>query len=189
MTHANLRLDNHTLEVIQTDFVPIVPYNTTAVYIGMGQRYDVIVTATETTGNFWLRAIPQESCSDNDNVDNILGIVRYDSTSTDDPTTTAYTFTDSCDDEDISTLVPYLVSDVSATADITDEAVTLSRANNLVYWQMAGVSFVNQWDYHSVLQVAEGNDTWGTDQHAVEHPTANEWVYFVISTLFAQAHP
>lgn len=183
-------IDNHTLEVIATDFVRIVPYNTTAVSIGMGQRYDVIVTATETTGNFWLRAIPQESCSDNDNVDNILGIIRYDSTSTDDPTTSAYTYTDSCDDEAISTLVPYLVNDVSSSYALDDNlAVTLGRANNLVLWEMVGISFVNEWDYPTVLQVAEGNDTWGTDQHVIQLPTANEWVYFVITTNFAQAHP
>lgn len=60
-------IDNHTLEVISMDFVPIVPYNTTNLSIGLGQRYDVIVQAKEeTSGNFWLRAIPQESCSDND---------------------------------------------------------------------------------------------------------------------------
>lgn len=58
-------IDNHTLEVISTDFVPIVPYNTTAVSIGMGQRYDVIVEAKDLSeGNFWLRSIPQETCSE-----------------------------------------------------------------------------------------------------------------------------
>jgi len=180
----------YRMTVISMDFVPIVPYTTDQISIGMGQRYDVIVNASETSGDFWLRAIPQESCSDNDNVDNILGIVRYDGSSTSDPTTSAYTFTDSCNDEDISTLVPYLVSDVSSSYDIEDDfAVTLGRANNVILWEMAGISFVNEWDYPTVLQVAEGNDTWGTDQHVIELPTANEWVYFVISTTFAHAHP
>lgn len=156
----------------------------------MGQRYDVIVTASESSGDYWMRAIPQESCSDNDNVDNILGIVRYDSTSTDDPTTSAYTLTDSCDDEDISTLVPYLVSNVSDTYSIEDDfAVTIARVDNLVQWEMGGTSFVSQWNYPTVLQVAEGNDTWSTDQHVIELATANEWVYFIIETTFAQAHP
>lgn len=187
---TRLQIDNHTMTVVATDFVPIVPYTTDQISIGMGQRYDVIVNASETSGDFWLRAIPQESCSDNDNVDNILGIIRYDSSSTADPTTSAYTYTDSCDDEDISTLVPYLVSDVSSTYAIEDDfAVTIGRANNVILWEMAGISFVNEWDYPTVLQVAEGNDTWGTDQHVIELPTANEWVYFVISTTFAQAHP
>lgn len=58
-------IDNHTLEVISSDFVPIVPYNTTDVSIGMGQRYDVIVEAKDLTeGSFWLRSIPQETCSE-----------------------------------------------------------------------------------------------------------------------------
>jgi FtsP/CotA-like multicopper oxidase with cupredoxin domain len=188
-THFRFTIDNHTMQVIATDFVPIVPYNTTDISIGMGQRYDIIVTATESSGDFWMRAIPQESCSDNDNVDNILGIVRYDSSSTSDPTSTAYTTTDSCDDEDITTLVPYLAIDASTSYSTEDdEAVTLS-VGNTIKWNMGGTSFVNQWDYPTVLQVAEGNDTWGTDQHIVELDTANEWVYFVIETTFAQAHP
>lgn len=63
--HFRFMIDNHTLEVISTDFVPIVPYNTTDVSIGMGQRYDVIVEAKDLTeGSFWLRAIPQETCSE-----------------------------------------------------------------------------------------------------------------------------
>lgn len=66
-THFRFMIDNHTLEVIAADYVPINPYNTTDVSIGMGQRYDVIVTAKDLTeGNVWMRAIPQESCSDSD---------------------------------------------------------------------------------------------------------------------------
>lgn len=131
------------MEVISTDFVPIVPYNTTDVSIGMGQRYDIIVTASETTGDFWMRSIPQESCSDNDNVDNILGIVRYDSTSTSDPTTSAYTaLTDSCDDEAIGTIVPYLPLVASTDFTVEDsEAVTLGLVNNAVLWYSKNTSF------------------------------------------------
>ena len=189
-THFRFTIDNHTMTVISTDFVPIVPYNTTNLSIGMGQRYDVIVTASETTGDFWMRAIPQESCSDNDNVDNILGIVRYDSSSTSDPTTTAYDTTDSCDDEDITTLVPYLALAASADYSVdNDYEVTLQFSSNVIKWAMGGTSFVSQWDYPTLLQVAEGNDTWSTEQHVVELATADQWVYFVIETTFAQAHP
>lgn len=189
-THFKFTIDNHTMQVISTDFVPIVPYNTTAISIGMGQRYDVIVTASESSGDYWMRAIPQESCSDNDNVDNILGIVRYDSSSTADPTTSAYDTTDSCDDEDISTLVPYLALSASDSYSLEDDfAVTLGLVDNLVEWYMGGTSFVSKWNYPTTLAVAEGNDTWSTDEHVIELATANEWVYFIIETTFAQAHP
>jgi FtsP/CotA-like multicopper oxidase with cupredoxin domain len=189
-THFKFMIDNHTMEVIATDFVPIVPYNATTLSIGIGQRYDIIVTALESSGDFWMRAIPQESCSDSNNVDNILGIVRYDSSSTSDPTTSAYDYTDSCDDEDISNLKPYLTLAASDSYSLEgDFAVMVGRSNNVVKWYLGGTSFMSQWDYPTVLQVAEGNDTWSTDQHVIKLDTANEWVYFIIETTFAEAHP
>ena len=45
-------IDNHTMEVIAADFVPIVPYTTDIVGISMGQRYDIIFTANATADNY-----------------------------------------------------------------------------------------------------------------------------------------
>ncbi|KAM0123609.1 hypothetical protein ACHAO1_011257, partial [Botrytis cinerea] len=124
-THFRFMIDNHTLEIIAAGF-----------------HYDIVVIATEETDNSWLRGIPLESCSENDNFDNILGIVRYDSTSIDDPTTSTYAFTDSCNDEAIGTVVPYLAL-ATSTADFEDdEAVTLSKVDNTIFWYRAGTSFV-----------------------------------------------
>jgi L-ascorbate oxidase len=36
--HFKLMIDNHVMTVIQTDFVPINPYNTTSINIGIGKR-------------------------------------------------------------------------------------------------------------------------------------------------------
>lgn len=188
-THFRFTIDNHTLEVIASDFVPIVPYTAESVSIGMGQRYDVIVEATESTGNFWLRAIPQESCSDNDNVDNILGIVRYDSTSTDEPTTTSYTLDDSCADEDASNIVPYVAIDVGSTISDTDDELAALSIGTTIKWTMNSVSFVSEWDYPTVLAIAEENVTWSDEEHVWALPDANVWVSMIIQTTFAQAHP
>lgn len=136
-----------------------------------------------------MRSIPQEACSDNDNIDNILGIVRYSSTSTSDPTTTGYTYTDSCLDEDITNLVPYLVKDIATTYDEEETEVAALSVGTTIKWTMGGTSFVSQWDYPTLLQVSESNDTWGDAQHVIQTPTADETIYFVISTTFAQAHP
>lgn len=105
-THFKFMIDNHTLTVIAMDLVPIEPYETTVLDIAMGQRYDVIVTADQASvaSDFWLRAIPQSACSDNDNTDDIKGIIHYGS-STDTPSTSAYDYTDACVDEDSSDLV------------------------------------------------------------------------------------
>lgn len=144
-------IDNHTMTVIAADLVPIVPYDTTVLSIGMGQRYDIVVNASESSGDFWMRAIPQTSCSENDSADNIKGIIRYDSSSTDDPTTSAYTYTDSCDDEDMANLVPYLavVADEGSLAE--DSAVTVGKNSASVFkWYMAATTFAVR-DCHRFL--------------------------------------
>lgn len=141
-TMFKFMIDNHTMTVIATDLVPIVPYETTVLSIGIGQRYDIIVTADQSTADYWLRAIPQTSCSDTDNAGNIKGIVRYDSTSTSDPTSSAYDYIDSCNDEDMGNLVPYVPLNAS-TAGVTDDfAVTVGRSGSVFKWFMAGTTFV-----------------------------------------------
>ncbi|KAJ8115051.1 hypothetical protein ONZ43_g4754 [Nemania bipapillata] len=165
-THFKFSIDNHTMEVIAMDFVPIVPYSTDILAIAMGQRYDVIVTANATADNYWMRAIAQTTCSENANPDNIKGIIRYDSTSTDDPTSTAWDSAsdDDCNDEDMSTLVPYVAIDATDATSGTEEdfAVAIVRSGNNVLWKMGSDSMVSQWDYPALLQVYEGNDTWAS---------------------------
>jgi FtsP/CotA-like multicopper oxidase with cupredoxin domain len=155
----------------------------------MGQRYDIIVNATETAGDYWLRAIPQTECSNNDNADNIKGIVRYDSSSTDDPTTDAYDYTDSCDDEDMSDLVPYLALDASGYDVEDDEAITVGKSNNLFKWYMEATTFVVEWANPTLESIYNDNDTFTNSAHVVELDTADEWVYFVIETSQAVPHP
>jgi len=49
-------IDNHEIEVVAQDFVPLVPYNTTHVALGVGQRTDVIFYADGSpTDSLWLR--------------------------------------------------------------------------------------------------------------------------------------
>ncbi|KAJ5771101.1 uncharacterized protein N7511_003152 [Penicillium nucicola] len=189
--HFRFMVDSHHLEVIAADFVPIHPYNTTQLSIGMGQRYDIIVTAKNlTSGNFWLRAIPQEACSETDAVDNVKGIIRYDSTSAKDPTTFAYGYTDSCADEASSDLVPYLPINASETYTYdASEKVAVEVTDNALLWTMNKTSFRTQWEYPTLLQVAEGNNTWTNKQRVIHLPEADKWAYMVIHSPFAQDHP
>ena len=118
-------IDNHTMTVIASDLVAIEPYEATVISIGMGQRYDIVVTADQTDAtDFWMRAIPQSACSENDNEDDIRGIIYYgDSPGT--PTTSAYDYEDSCSDE-TDNIVPYVSKTVGSTASTTaDEPVAV----------------------------------------------------------------
>lgn len=189
-THFKFTIDNHTMEVIASDFVAVNPYATDVVNIAIGQRYDIIVTANATADNYWLRAIAQTSCSNNDNPGDIKGIVRYDSTSTADPTSHANdnAATDECIDE--TSLVPYVKVDASDLADVsTDFSVAVAASAGRFYWSMGNATFINQWNYPSLQQVSDGNDTWSAEQNMYQLPNANEWVYWIVQTSLGAAHP
>lgn len=55
-TYLRVSLDNHLLIVIAADFVPIVPFMTDFLLIAIGQRYDVVINANQTSGAYWFRA-------------------------------------------------------------------------------------------------------------------------------------
>lgn len=143
-TMFRFSIDNHTLTVISSDLVPIVPYETKSINIGIGQRYDVIVTANQDAGNYWLRAVPQTTCSaTNENTLNIKGIFNYDSVDVATPTTTTTMFDDNCNDE--SSLVPFVALDADAAGveDVFDIGVDTSTG--LFRWTINSNPFLSDW--------------------------------------------
>lgn len=191
-THFKFTIDDHTMEVISADFVPIQPYATDVLNIAMGQRYEVVVTANATAGDYWMRAIAQTACSDNENANNIMGIVRYDNSSTADPTTTATTnaAVDECVDEPSASLVPYVKVDASDSADVLENFdVTVSYEAGRFYWAMSNTTFWNEWGYPTVQQVLEENGNWTADQNVFHLPEANKWVYWIVETDLGVPHP
>ncbi|KAF5007382.1 hypothetical protein F66182_15741, partial [Fusarium sp. NRRL 66182] len=72
---------------------------------------------------------------------------------------------------------------------MTDFTVALYQSGGIGLWEMGAKSFVNQWYYPSLMQIDEGNNTWGTSQNVYAYPEANEWAYMVIQTSNQQPHP
>ena len=139
--------------------------------------------------NFWMRAIPQVACSDNDSTDNIKGIVYYGITPST-PTTTAYSYTDSCDDEDASDLVPYVSKTVSTEYWDEEETVTVGKnSNSLFRWYMNSTSMVVEWDDPTLLQIYNGDTNFTNTSGVIELPEADEWAYVIIETAVAVPHP
>ncbi|CAK7232975.1 hypothetical protein SEUCBS140593_008445 [Sporothrix eucalyptigena] len=46
----------HQMTVIATDFVPVDAYTTSSLFVGVGQRYDVVIDASQAVGNYWINA-------------------------------------------------------------------------------------------------------------------------------------
>jgi FtsP/CotA-like multicopper oxidase with cupredoxin domain len=194
-SHFDFMIDNHTLQVIATDFVPIEPYYTDVLSIGMGQRYDVLVTAnmSDVANDFWIRAIPDSSCSENDNTDDIKGILHYGS-STETPSTSAWTYdANDCAGEDASSIVPYLSLDVDSEASSTDDlAVTIGRNTaNRFKWYLGGTTFLTEWANPTAKQILEDptSTSFANSSAVIQLPTADEWYYLIIETTLSVPHP
>ncbi|KAI8944818.1 multicopper oxidase [Xylaria longipes] len=188
-SHFKFSVDNHTMTVIAADLVPIEPYNTTVLSIGMGQRYDVVVIADQASvaDDFWIRAIPQSACSENDNSDDIRGIVTYaDSPST--PTTSQWDYTDGCDDE-TDNIVPYVSKTVGDVEYDTSEDVAVVLSNSLFKWTLNSTSMVVDWTNPTLSKVVDGETSFETDDAVIELPDANVWIYMAIDTSLAVPHP
>ncbi|KAH7157936.1 multicopper oxidase-domain-containing protein [Dactylonectria estremocensis] len=189
-THWKFSIDNHKMTVIANDLVPVEPWETTILDISMGQRYDVIVTANQAdvADTFWMRAIPQIRCSDNESINNIKGIVYYgDSPS--EPETTAYEYVDGCDDQTTS-LVPVVPHDVSAADWVSLSTASVSpNSAGLFKWYLNSTSMLVDWGTPSLQSIVNGVTAFEDNDAVIELNVADQWVYFVIETNMPIPHP
>jgi FtsP/CotA-like multicopper oxidase with cupredoxin domain len=184
-------LDGHKFQVIAMDLVPIVPYTTTILNINIGQRYDIIITADQAPGNYWLRADNQNSCAATIQAKDIKAIFSYAGFSGT-PTTTAYNYTDACIDEPASSLVPYVPVNVGP-ADITEPTLNvLLAANNasLYKWSLNSYTFLQQWDQPTLLSIDQtGSPNNSSGPLLFQLPQVNQWVYIIIQSPIPLPHP
>lgn len=163
--HFQFSIDGHQLQVIANDLVPIVPYFTDSLLISIGQRYDVIVEANQTAQDYWLRGGWNTQCQGNKNFANITGIIRYDSTSTADPTTSPGNFVNSCVDEPRASLVPHLSMDVAPVDALatTFEDVTFGPG----VWLLNGTTLNLTWSDPTTLRIFNGEQIFPADYNVV----------------------
>ena len=193
----NYRQNIHTLTIVSADFVPITPYTTDVIGLGPGQRYEVIITADQSSvaSDFWFRAVPDTFCSSpNDMTDNIRGIIHYGN-STGTPTTSPWT-TDSsylnCEDPAIASLVPIVSKDAGASADLqATRNVTVQQVTgtNVFKWYLNNITFLSEYYDPTSLQVVNGNTTYDTQEAVINLPTPNDWMYLIIQETNTAPHP
>ncbi|OTA55200.1 multicopper oxidase [Hypoxylon sp. EC38] len=153
-THFKFMIDNHKMKVIAADLVPIRP------------------------GDFWLRAYPDMACSaDNEMLNDIGGIVQYESSSQQNPTTAAYPYTEDCLDEPMSKLIPYVPLDVDHPATKKDFDVGFTTLD--------GTDLLSDWGVPTLQQSLINLSVLKTSSNVVELNEKEAWVYFVIENGLA----
>lgn len=181
--HFQFSIDGHNLTVIANDLVPIVPFTTDSLLISIGQRYDVIVEAAQSSGNYWLRSGWVTGCSTNTNAANITGIVRYDSSSTADPTSVStVTVSTSCGDEPVASLVPHLSMDVGTFAtSAVSEGVLSFAVTDYFHWTLNDSSLLLDWSDPTTLRIFNNETIWPTNYNVLPLSVSDtEWAVYVI---------
>nr|GAT57161.1 laccase 2 precursor [Mycena chlorophos] len=85
-----MSIDNHTMTIIAADGVPLVSHEVNEFIMHAGQRYDVVVTANQPVGNYWINAILSGgNPAHNLNLNATLGrgVFRYEGAPNEEPTT------------------------------------------------------------------------------------------------------
>ncbi|KAI4169291.1 MAG: hypothetical protein LQ343_005789 [Gyalolechia ehrenbergii] len=203
---ATLRftIDNHTMTVIAQDFVPVVPFNTNVVTLGIGQRTDVIVKANMSpTSAVFMRSNLTEKCSSVNQPYAVAAIYYEKADKNKTPQSTATVFDNSfCgNDSDFGLtnsqdpltqtkpLFPFpALQNAATTQDIAITFGPNSTGTNV--WYMDKVSFRANYDHPVLLLAAAGNTSYPYDpQWNVYNFGGNASVRVIVHNNFFVAHP
>lgn len=198
--HLKVQIDGHTLIVVAMDLNPIQPYRTTELSVSVGQRYDIIVEANATPGNYWLRAMFGASCAKGLNTgtgDIANGIITYSNAPNALPTSQmAIAHSDDCYDEPASSLIPIVPLPVdslafaSASTSLAIQGQRLTSASDTVFtWTLGGISEVVDWSNPTLGLSVGGVTTFDTQKHVVTLNNPNAWVYWVYQNSLEMPHP
>ena len=191
-------LDNHLLQIVTTDFVPVKPQYNQTILLAVGQRYDVIVTANQTAGNYWFRAAVATDCQSANNAANgqSLAIFNYDSVAVGNPSSTAYA-TPSTGCFEPTNLAPYWVQPVPSTTAFQDLDVGLTNGSvdngaGLTVWGINATSIDIQWDKPMRTYLQEGNTSYPKAENVITLANEGVWTYWLIQEVTRTpqiAHP
>lgn len=175
-----VRLDGHNFTVITADFVPIVPYNTDWLFINIGQRYDVIISANQPIASYWFHVVVQGACGENANT-NALAIFSYTGANSTTPSSGTGNLppTSGCVDE--TQLVPYVKLNVpsdeiipqSSVLDVSLAITHESNGQTLVQWNLNDTAIDVDWGNPTLQYVLNGNTSYPRSLNIIELPTAN----------------
>lgn len=185
-------IDGHNFTVIANDFVPIQPYETDHLTMGVGQRNDIIVNATgSSTDAVWMRAYKPEPCWPSHGGDEAKAAIFYENADrTQAPTTQAgpNAYDQYCGNDPLSETVPYYP--IAAGDPSVTEVMPLefrSNGTNLL-WYMANRTFRVDYNDPILLETKLGNIDFPYIENTHNYGS-NKSLRFIVENTGNQPHP
>lgn len=185
-----ISIDGHTMKVIANDFVPVTPYDTQFVTLGVGQRTDVLVTANAAPGNYWLRAF-NSPCGDSNGPDGraIISYVGFDPSVAPTSTGSPPPINTNCQNDPLASTVPaYPMAVTDADTTITLNIAGQVDDTGVFHWTFNGQSYGGDINNALLFQAVASQDGF-QPQSNVYNTGTNGTVRLIIINNTPAPHP
>jgi FtsP/CotA-like multicopper oxidase with cupredoxin domain len=176
-------IDEHIFTVIAEDFVPVEPYNTKVVTLGVGQRADVLVTANAGLSNamFWMRSTL--TCAPA-NQPIAVAAVYYDRADTNKiPTSQPWDLPNAvaCANDDLSRTEPlYPMALPEPTFTHAMDIEQFKNESDVKLWKFAGVSMRANHNNPVLLLANDGNFSYPEEWNVINYQ-ANTSIRIIVN--------
>ncbi|RDA88843.1 hypothetical protein CP532_5484 [Ophiocordyceps camponoti-leonardi (nom. inval.)] len=185
-------IDEHMLTIIANDFVPVKPYQTKFVTLGIGQRTDVIVQADGNRDSYYMRANLSRPCS-LATITEAKAIIYYDRPGRPgvEPKSRPFPFPNvtGCLNDDLSLTEPIMrLTPPKPDIQVEYNINTFVNGSNITLWQLDGVSQRINYNHPSLPQSMEGNFTYDPIWN-IRDMGSNKSVRVVVNNNSRAPHP
>ncbi|KAB8337263.1 hypothetical protein FH972_021565 [Carpinus fangiana] len=184
-------IDNHTMQVITADFVPVKPVVVDSVMLAIGQRYHVLVSANQAVGSYWMRAVVESACASACKVTGGLAVVSYGGAPPGNPNSSTTAIDRGCNSPD--PLTPWVPNTVGNSTAFINQAKqldvnlylpgTTTNNANIVVWGVNMSAIDVQWEIPTLNYVATGNMSYPQTENLIEIPKQGIWTYWIIQEV------
>ncbi|QDS68790.1 hypothetical protein FKW77_005840 [Venturia effusa] len=194
-------IDGHKFKVIANDFIPINPYETNVITLGVGQRSDVIVEAVGSSGNaYWMRSemgnaldTANPGCSFSDGVSTqATAAVYYENADTDSLPSTNASWTSAqlqhCGNDALSLTTPLCKIPLPTPAVTETVDMTFGSNGTNFVWFMNNSTFRGDYNHALISAVNNGNLTFENEWN-VHNFGSNDSVRIILRNYFITSHP
>jgi Multicopper oxidase len=162
-----ISIDGHQFTVLAYDFVPIQPYQTDLITLGIGQRADVIIEPIGTpSGSYWFRStlgVGQASCSLPDGISpNAMAVIYYDNANPNTVPTTNSSISQAdiynCANDPLSETIPLFPISSEPNGTLITQEFNIDFINNGTnfLWTMNNVSARIDYNVAQLAQAVQG---------------------------------
>lgn len=188
-------IDHHNLTVIAIDYVPVVPYETDVVTLGVGQRAEVLVKAfDDPAASFWMRtsAPGGDPCGGSNNPDVKAAIYYEEADTTLEPTSDSWASFNgsSCQNDDLDRAIPAFAITPSGNAYTQDVSLTLEmNSTGNFEFRMNGQGYHANYNVPLLQNVQDGNMTFEPQWNVYNFDQTDTSIILNVTNNMPLSHP